>query len=39
VRKRQAGRKAQQQAAAAQGQAGYNKALAACMQGKGYTIQ
>jgi len=40
VRKRQAGRQAQQQqAAVAQGQASYNKALAACMQGKGYTMK
>ena len=36
VRKRQAAR--EQQAAASQGQAGYDKALAGCMQGKGYTI-
>lgn len=44
VRKRQTRRQnaaqvQQQQAAAAQGQAGYDKALAACMQGKGYTVQ
>src|SRR5262249_37854349 len=39
-RKRQARRQAeQQQASAAQGQADYNKALAACMQGKGYTVE
>jgi YmgG-like glycine-zipper protein len=29
----------QQQASAAQGQAGYDKALAGCMQGKGYTVK
>src|SRR5215813_1815393 len=40
VRKRRAGREAQQQqTATTQGQAGYSKALGACMQGKGYTIQ
>jgi hypothetical protein len=37
VRKRQAGRA--QQAAASQSQAGYDKALAGCMQGKGYTVR
>jgi hypothetical protein len=40
VRKRQARRQAQQQqTATAQGQAGYEKVLAACMQGKGYTVR
>src|SRR5215510_6008952 len=44
VRKRQAGRQQQaqaeqQQAAVAQGKAGYDKALAGCMQGKGYTVK
>ena len=44
VKKRQAGREQtaqaqQQQAAATQGQAGYNKALGGCMQGKGYTVK
>jgi hypothetical protein len=29
----------QQQQAAAQGQAGYGKALAACMEGRGYTVK
>jgi hypothetical protein len=29
----------QQQASAAQGQAGYDKSLAGCMQGKGYTVK
>jgi hypothetical protein len=39
ARKRQASRDQQaQQAATGQGQASYNKALAACMQGKGYII-
>jgi YMGG-like Gly-zipper len=44
VRKREAGRQQeaqaeQQQAAAAQGKAGYDKALAGCMQGKGYGVK
>jgi hypothetical protein len=44
VRKREAGRQQeaqaeQQQAAAAQGKAGYDKALAGCMQGKGYAVK
>lgn len=30
---------AQQQAAAAQGQAAYNRALSACLTGRGYTVQ
>jgi len=39
ARTRQARRDQQaQQAATTQGQAGYSKALASCMQGKGYTI-
>jgi len=36
MRKRQAGR--EQQAATSQGQAAYGRALAACMQGKGYSV-
>ena len=40
VRKRQAGRQAQQQqAATTQAHATYDKTMAACMQGKGYTIK
>lgn len=44
VRKRQAARdqaaqSQQQQQAVAQGQAGYDKGVAACMQGRGYTVK
>jgi hypothetical protein len=44
VRKRQARRDQraatqQQQAATAQGHAAYQKALASCMQGKGYAVR
>jgi hypothetical protein len=44
MRKREAAREQtaqvqQQQQAVAQGQAGYDKAMAACMAGRGYTVK